>query len=42
MSPPWLIQNGSADDGEYLVWTMQFVEALVVAGKPVDLMIYPD
>ena len=37
-----MIQHGSADDGALVLWTMQLVEAFVKAGKPVDLMIFPD
>ena len=37
-----LIQHGSGDAGAYFFWTMQLVEALNQAGKPVDLMIFPD
>ncbi len=37
-----MIQHGSADAGAYLFWTMQFVEALIQAGKPVDLLVLPD
>lgn len=37
-----LIQHGSADAGAYLSWTMQLVDAMIEAGKPVDLQILPD
>jgi len=37
-----MILHGSADAGAYFFWTMQFVEALIRAGKPVDLLMFPD
>jgi dipeptidyl aminopeptidase/acylaminoacyl peptidase len=37
-----MIQHGSADANSYLFWTMQFVEALIQAGRPVDLLVLPD
>jgi dipeptidyl-peptidase-4 len=37
-----LVQHGSADAGAYFAWTMQLVDALIAAGKPVDLMVFPD